>query len=254
MTQHETRVRGSRPSHPFHGFGALGWPALLLSLLMVLAACGNDDGGAATEAAAEATVAGTPAAEAEDSGDAASETEDGGDDAAAEAEESGDDAAGGGDITADSDEDGVPDALQDLASETGSATVTIGDQTFEFSLAGTSTNEGTTHIGRCESFFGMVMGNGFAADGRDITVGMEIPPVDWETYEDERFDPPSIEVEDEENNASWVADQGNDFVSGSSVGEYELEGVTASGSATFVNQWATDAEPVEGSFEIDCEA
>lgn len=256
MTQHETRVGRSPRRHRIHGIPALGWSALLLSLLLVVVACGNDDGDDATEAAAEATVAATTASDADDGG----ADDDGGGDATQAAEAaslaaspaSGDE-GGGGDAIADSDGDGVPDTIEDLASDSGSATVTIGDETFEFSLAGTSTIDGTTYVGRCESFFEMILGSGFATDGRDITVYMEIPPVDWESYEDERFDPPKVEVEDNTSNANWVADQGDEFAAGGSVGEYEQEGVTASGSAAFVNQWATDSEPVEGSFEIDCE-
>ena len=230
MTQNRSRAWRLGGILPIRGIRALGWSALLLSLALIVAACGNDDGEAATEAAAEATTAPSATTEAGEAG------------------------AGEDDVTADADEDGVPDAIADLASETGSATVTIGDETFEFSLAGTSTIDGTTYIGRCQSLFGMIVGGGFATDGQDITVDIEIPPTDWETYEDDRFDPPAIEVEDNPNNASWVADQGDEFTTGGGVGEYQQEGVTASGSATFVNQWAPDSEPVEGTFEIDCEA
>lgn len=233
MTQHRLQVSRLRHTEAVNGARALGWSALLFSLLLVLAACGTDDGDDATEEAVEATVEATNATEADDSG--------GTDDS-------------GSNVFTDSDEDGVPDAIEELASETGGATVTIGDETFEFSFAGTLTIDETTYIGRCESFFGMILGSGFAADGRDITVDMEIPPVDWETYEDERFDPPAIEVEDAASNASWVADQGDESTPGGGIGEYEQEGVTASGAATFINQWATDSEPVEGTFELDCDA
>ncbi len=230
MTQNRSRAWRLSGILPIRGIRALGWSALLLSLALIVAACGNDDGEAATEAAAEVTTVPSAATEAGEAG------------------------ADEDDVTADADEDGVPDAIADLASETGSATVTIGDETFEFSLAGTSTIDGTTYVGRCQSLFGMIVGGGFATDGRDITLDIEIPPTDWETYEDDRFDPPAIEVEDNPNNAKWVADQGDESATGGGVGEYEQEGVTASGSATFVNQWAPDSEPVEGTFEIDCEA
>jgi hypothetical protein len=85
-------------------------------------------------------------------------------------------------------------------------------------------------------------------------VDLEVPPVDWETYGDDRFDPPAVEVEDNESNADWVADAGDELTAGGDVGDYEQEGATASGSATFVNSWDSEADPVEGTFEIDCEA
>lgn len=222
------------PSHSRHGrakgsLRTVAWAALLLSLLLIVAACGDEGGDAATDAATETAAPATTATE------------------------SGGDSEEDPDVAADPD-DAVPAAIADLASESGSATVTIGDETFEFSLAGTSTVDGTTYVGRCQSLFGMIIGNGYATDGRDITVDMEIPPTDWETYEDERFDAPTVEVEDGVANASWVADQTDEFVTGGGVGEYEQEGETASGAATFVNQWAPDSEPVEGSFDIDCGA
>lgn len=232
MTQFQRRTR-----HRFPDAGSLGWPAVLLALSLVLVACGGDDDGDAS-ATAEATAAPTEPAETAD--DPA--TDDGNRDEEAGADEDG------------ADDGEVPDAIADLASDSGSATVTIGDETFEFSLAGTQTIDGTTYVGRCQSLFGIVLGSGFAADGSDVTVDLEIPPVDWETYEDDRFDPPAVEVEDNVNNAKWVADQGDEFAAGGGIGEYEQEDGTASGSATFVNQWAPDSEPVEGSFEVDCAA
>ncbi|MEX1296526.1 MAG: hypothetical protein AB1Z67_10175 [Candidatus Limnocylindrales bacterium] len=234
MTPSQRRIH-----HHLPNTGALGWLALLLALSLVLVACGGDD-----EAEAETADPTAAAVEATEAAEATDEP------AADEVTGTDEDTAGEGE-NADSE---VPDAIADLASDSGSATVTIGDETFEFSLAGTQTIDGTTYVGRCQSLFGMVLGSGFATDGRDITVDLEIPPVDWESYEDDRFDAPAIEVEDNVNNASWVADQADEFVSGSSIGEYEQEGTTASGSATFVNQWAPDSEPVEGTFELDCEA
>ena len=144
MTRHQLPARRPRHRRAKRGFRALTWSALLLSLLLIVAACGNDDADATTEAAAEATAQATPATEAEESTDAGA--------------------------------DEVPDAIADLASNSGSATVTIGDETFEFTLAGTSTVDGSTHVGRCESLFGMILGSGFATDGRDVTLDIEIHP------------------------------------------------------------------------------
>lgn len=199
------------------------WPALLLAVAVVVAACANDgdDGQAeATEAASPTPATATPAGT---TGGA-----DGSDDAA--------------------------DTLEDLASDTGSAVVTVGDVTYEFSLAGTTTIGSSTLVGLCRPIFGMLQGSGFVTDGRDITVDMEIPPVDWESFEDDRYDPPAIEVEDEEAGVQWVADSGNEFLSGSGVGDYEQDGTVASGTATFVNEFEPDSDPVEGTFEIDCGA
>lgn len=216
--------RSSRSSH------TLALLALLISLAVVVVACGDGDDG--TEAATLAAPATTAYAA---GGDPQSVTGD-----------------ASGEATGDADEDGVPDSIEALASESGSATVTIGDQTVEFSLAGTTTVDGSTYVGRCVTIFGMIAAAGFAADGRDITIDAEVPPVDWETYEDDRYDAPSIRVEDGEADADWVADQGDEFVSGSGVGEFEQDGGRASGTATFINAWDPGSEPVEGTFELDC--
>jgi hypothetical protein len=150
------------------------------------------------------------------------------------------------------DGDGISSTLEDLAGETGSASVTIGDETFEFSLAGTATVEGTTYVGRCTTLFGMIAASGFATDGRDITVELDVPPVDWATYDDGRFEPPAIRVEDNEGNANWIADEADDFVSGSGVFEFEQEGVDASGVARFVDAWDPGSDPIAGTFTVDC--
>ena len=235
MTRMSTAATDSPRRQPGGALRALGWPAGLLSLVLVVAACGNsgdDDDAAATAGLTAAPSSGTAV---DESADAVEDAVDTG--AAAEDTGTGDAAS----------------SLEDLASDTGTAVVTIGDETYEFSLAGTATIGTTTYVGLCRSIFGMIQGNGYATDGRDITVDMEVPPVDWETYTDDRYDPPAIKVEDNEANASWVADQGDEFVTGSGVGEFELDGASASGTATFVNQWAPDSDPVEGTFEIDCE-
>ena len=235
-------VRRPRRARTIESVRGLALPAVLLSLLLVLAACGNDDGDAETAATDDPTQA--PAAE-----DSTNATDDAVADDPTQAPATEDSA----DATDGTVADDVSDTLEDLASDTGSATVTIGDETFEFSLAGTNAVDGTTYVGRCDTLFGMIAGSGFVTDGRDITVDLEVPPVDWETYEDDRYDPPAVEVEDSENNAKWVADTGNEFITGSAVGEFEQDGTSASGTATFVNEWAPDSDPVDGTFEIDCE-
>ena len=72
----------------------------------------------------------------------------------------------------------------------GGAVVTIGDERFEFSMA-TETIGTTTYLGVCQELFGLIQADGHGADGRAITVGIMIPLLDWDSYEDERYDPPS---------------------------------------------------------------
>ncbi len=129
---------------------AIGCLALLLSLAVIVAACGN---GGEEDAAA----------------DVPEET-----DAPAALEDAPADEAPADETPADEADDAVPEAIADLASETGSATVTIGDETYEFSLAGTKAVGGTTYVGRCETLFGMIIGSGYVTDERDITVDMEV--------------------------------------------------------------------------------
>ncbi len=58
--------------------------------------------------------------------------------------------------------------------------------------------------------------------------------------------------------ARWRADAGwateKDMVGMSQVESYEKNGLTASGTATFARAWNTEAESIEGSFEVSCEA
>lgn len=203
---------------------ALAWAVLLPALGLSVAACGND---------ADETETDVPEAQAPPTTVAEPRP--------------------GTGTEVEPDDDGISGTLEDLASDTGSAAVTIGDETYEFSLAGTATVEGRTYVGRCTTLFGMIAASGFATDGRDITVEMDVPPVDWATYEDDRFEPPAIKVEDNESNANWIADEADAVVSGSGVNEFEQDGVTASGVAMFVDAWDPGSDPVEGTFAVDCE-
>lgn len=136
---------------------------------------------------------------------------------------------------------------ESLAGESGSAVVTIGGQTYEFSLAGTLTIDSTTYVGRCLTWGGSVGGNGYAADGSDITLNFEMPPLGWEDAPDE-WDPPSISVEDNPADIQWDASQWTD----GTVTSFEVDDTRASGTATFVNMWAADGRAVEGTFQVDC--
>jgi hypothetical protein len=137
----------------------------------------------------------------------------------------------------------------DFGSGTGS--ITVGDETFELAVG-----PGT---GLCRDVFGMIQAGGQVADGRDIRGDFSIPPLDWETYSDGRYDPPSVELEITStgpDNADWRADaawaQENDKVGKSQVDSYQKDGLTASGSATFANAWDPSAASVQGTFEISC--
>ncbi len=144
---------------------------------------------------------------------------------------------------------GDPAAALDFGSGTGS--ITLGDETFELAVG-----PGT---GICRDVFDMIQASGKVTDGRDIQGDFSIPPLDWESYEDQRYDPPSVELEitsTGDDNADWRADAGwaEDFdkVGQSQVDSYEKDGLTASGTATFANAWDASDELVQGSFEISC--
>jgi hypothetical protein len=140
-------------------------------------------------------------------------------------------------------------AALDFGSGTGS--ITLGDETFELAVG-----PGT---GVCRDVFDIIQASGQVADGRDIQGDFEIPPLDWESYTDGRYDAPSVELEitsTGDDNADWRADaawaEENGKVGQSQVDSYEKDGLTATGSATFANAWNPDDESVQGTFQISC--
>jgi hypothetical protein len=190
-------------------------------LLAIVVACSSDDDGTATVAPSE--PAATESAES-----AASET--------TEPESEGSEAA-------------APPDAPDFGSGTGS--ITLGGETFELAIG-----PGT---GLCRDVFDIIQAGGEVPGERDIEGEFSIPPLDWESYDDGRYDPPSVELKitsDGDDNGRWIADARwaaeNDKVSLSQVDSYEKDGLTASGSATFANAWDADAEPLQGSFEVSC--
>lgn len=199
-----------------------------VALLTVVVACSNgDDGGTAAESPAEQAATGTPAATAGQVAEATPEAEGETEPAAGEA------------------------AALDFGSGTGS--ITLGDETFELAIG-----PGT---GICRDVFGIIQASGTVTDGRDIKGEFSIPPLDWESFSDGRYDPPSVDLEitsTGDDNAHWRADaawaEENGKVGKSQVDSYEKDGLTASGTATFANAWNSAAESVQGSFEIDCAA
>ena len=113
--------------------------------------------------------------------------------------------------------------------------------------------------------FGAIAGGGYdIRDGRTVTMEFDLPPADWESYDDGRFDdmPPRVKIEDEVTGASWVADVSlaDSFpeVAGSSqVDEWALGDRSASGTATFIaiepfGSPVEGAGPLEGTFELAC--
>jgi hypothetical protein len=141
----------------------------------------------------------------------------------------------------------------------GAAVVTIGDERYEVSMA-TETIDSTAYLGVCQELFGLIQADGHATDGRAITVGIMIPPVDWDSYEDGRYDPPRIEVRIDDPYATWVADAdwaaANGVEGQSQVDAYQKDGLHAAGSATFIEESALFQDPpgvpVQGTFEVRC--
>lgn len=198
------------------------WIGLLGASALLVVACGGDDGDGATAApAAEATNA--PAA----------------------------------DVT-DAPLEQAVDAFENLDFGDGTASVTLGGETIEFSLGTGEDADGNPRVGACREVFGILQVAGWAADGRDIQLDAMIPPVDWETFDDGRYDPASVEVEIAEGNQQLIADAQRAEErgwEGSAVTDFENDGTTASGSASFYDSFAFGDEPpdlVEGTFTFSC--
>lgn len=196
------------------------WLTLVALGLAALTACGGDDDGGGDDGGATQPAA-TATSDSTDSGDAGADSG------------STDAGSGGSDFG------------------TGTAMVTIGDQQYEFDL--------TSGFTVCRDVFDAIQVSGSSADDSDVDIHMWIPPTNWDTYDDERYDPPSIRVTDDTNNHDWVANPNTTYnveEGKSQVDSYDKDGLTASGSATFFDGYALlrgeDAQPVQGSFEVGC--
>ena len=178
--------------------------------------------------------------------------DDNGEDTSPAAERSGDDEdnanddSGNDDGTEDNDDSGGFDF------GAGTAVVTIGDRTFEFDL--------TSGSAVCRDVFDAIQVSGKSTDDENVTLSMWIPPSNWDTFDDNRYDPPSVEVEDDTNNNQWIADPNSPYeIDGgnSQVDSFEKDGLRASGTATFTDAYALlrgeSLEPVQGTFEVSCE-
>lgn len=177
-------------------------------------------------------------------GDNDDDADGGGNDSAAATEQPRGSADGGSD---DGDDDNNEIDFGD-----GLVVVTIGDDRFEFDM--------TEGFNVCRNVFGGIQFAGAGTDGRPTKVSGWIPPANWETFDDDRFDPPGIELDNDDGNSQWIADakdaEFRGIAAGSSqVDSFEIDGLRASGTATFIDTFALgDSKPVvEGTFEIACE-
>jgi len=97
---------------------------------------------------------------------------------------------------------------------------------------------------------------GTAADGSDVSVDADFPPVGWETS-DEGWEAPSISIDDEGRDVRWeaggvVADM---YPEGSSqIDSFTNDGRLAVGTATFVNSYSfgENLQVETGQFEFNC--
>ncbi len=148
------------------------------------------------------------------------------------------------------DEATQPSSAGDSQVGSKTATVTIGDQTYEFNMLS------------CIAVGGAVGGTGRATDGSDVSTEINLPPKDWETSSED-WDPPYIRVDDGVNEVDWRA--GGDTAqlypsideSQTSVDSYANNGSVSQGSATFAETNSAlpvgqKFEVVSGSFAINC--
>lgn len=207
--------------------------------LLLLFGCGSDGGDSETDAGA--------AAQTVDAGDA------GDTDESQPVEEESD---GGSDGE-------VSDLIDDLDFGDGTAVVTIGDTVYEFTLGGNETADGRTFIGACQELFGLIVGGGFVPGDPETTIDFQIPPPDWESFDDGRYESsePRIEIEfgDEGGLAADLTLAANrpEMAGLSQIDEWTLDNGVAVGTATFIEMEpfsapVEGAAPVEGSFQIGC--
>lgn len=204
-------------------------------MLLPLAACGGSDDSDGSDADVAATDGSGDAATATDAPPPDDDTDDS--ESASEAtepasEDDGDDAGGSGEST---------------------ATVTIGDQTYEYSTEGAV-------VAQCQTdMFGIFSVQLPAADGDgDVRIVALLEGTDPAVVEE--VDAVEISVGDED----WVADEASDLFGMSDalqpgmsqVDSVEIDGSTVRGTATFVRQLSVfgggEPEVVTGTFEATC--
>jgi hypothetical protein len=233
----------------------MAWrPVVFLVAALLVVACGAEGGGADGQALA----VDPESADAADTADASPDNDPAGSEDAPT-----DVGADDGDL-----DDEVQELLDDLDFGDGGARVVLGDRTYEFTLGGNSpVVDGKTYLGLCQTLFGAIAGAGYQIQGDQVaTIEFDLPPADWESYEDGRFDTvtPRIKIEDVATEEAWIADMtfaelySHPEVAGASqVDEWVTDGTRASGTATFtaLTPWSAPvegADPVQGSFELEC--
>jgi hypothetical protein len=161
----------------------------------------------------------------------------------------------------------APAAAQELVDTldfgSGTAVVELAGERYEFDMGTREIGE-DIFVGTCRGIFGLIQASGHVTDDRDITVEMELPPVDWEAKPEYGFDPPAITLEDADSDSVWVADPtyteflGTEVENPSLVVLTENDGLVATGTAIFVDAQALDrgeaVEPLEGTWEVRCDA
>jgi hypothetical protein len=176
-----------------------------------------------------------------------------GEDTTSEPPASSQDAAASAEASAAKSDDGPgasvnPDDPFGFGKEANTATVTVGDETYEFS-----------------NLYCVTMGGALGAKtiGAGLGVNIDLPPMDWETS-NEGWDAPSISIKGDDPYLSLLA--GGDFIqydsrvdeSMTQVESFESDGHHATGNATFLdyNALTLNGEIISmaGSFEVTCAA
>jgi hypothetical protein len=162
---------------------------------------------------------------------------------------------GDGDDSGDDDDDSDDDGGLPSFGAGGTASLTIGDDSYEPFLANREV-AGRQQLGFCRVIFGALQILGYAdtADGGYVKVEMLIPPTDWESYDDGRFDPPRVQVDFEPaegSRATYLADQER-FDENSGVDDYELDGRHATGTMTLRHDFDQTLPTLQGTFDVEC--
>lgn len=212
---------------------------IVSGLALVLVGCGGSDDGD--------SVASTDTSQSDAS------TDDSGAEPAPE-ESSGDD-------TADDTEDAVEPAPE-VSSGEQMLVVTIGDTTYEADLSSDFTV--------CISMGGAIGAAGPIPEIDGGSIDVDIPPEDYETSTDQGWEPPSIRVDlgEDENGVpiGWragpeVTDLFPDYAGKSQVDSFSIDGASASGTATFIDDFqillfqqgqVEEPQPVQGTFAVSC--
>jgi hypothetical protein len=113
----------------------------------------------------------------------------------------------------------------------------------------------------CQQIFGAVQAAGGAADGSEARADAFIPPENWETFDDDRFDPPEVSIEIGET--EWIAAMGANEQVGtsyrdltpeeSSVTSFTNDGSFTEGEGIFFRRYNSgDIETARGTFAFYC--